>query len=74
MRMWSGNNHIELRRKGWFCVTLRVSKITDVIKLLDFIDEDRPGQWYVQLYVREDENEYYFEDRQTAVEFALRFA
>lgn len=74
MIMWPGNNHTELQRKGWFCVTLRVSKITDVVKLLDFIEEDRPGRWYVQMFVREDENEYYFENKQTAVEFALRFA
>lgn len=74
MIMWPGNNHTELQLKGWFCVTLRVSKITDVVKLLDFIEEDRPGRWYVQMFVREDENEYYFENKQTAVEFALRFA
>ena len=73
MRMWPGNNHTELRDRGWYCIILKVDKISDVVKLLDFLDGDHPGRWYVQLFSSPNENEYYFEDQKTAVEFALRF-
>ena len=74
MRMWHGNDKIELVREGWASIVFNVDKITDIISLLDFLDSDRPGRWYVQLFSNPRENTYYFEDQKTAVEFALRFS
>ena len=74
MRMWPGNNETELVRNGWTSIVLNIDKITDINGLLDFLDSNRPGRWYVQLFSNPRENTYYFENKQTAVEFALRFS
>jgi hypothetical protein len=73
--MWDGNNEDELREQGWYCITLTIDKITEpgIISLLRFLEEDHPGRWYVQLFASPSQNDYFFEDQKTAVEFALRF-
>lgn len=84
MKFWNGYNVKTLEGRGWSTVQLTSERLArvDLIELDNWLNEDRPGRYFVHLLSVEDwvggeivfKRNYYFENDKTATLFALKWA